>query len=365
MMRAPLYLWISLTFLAGPATAPAAVKKPVSAIEAMKRPLTKPAISGRALAAFEQFRKLVGVRMTLDLSSLTEAGVTESDKVAVKVDRATGEQLLDIILAKLAKRGKPLAWYIDQDTVHVTTQKRVLWRGRLPARRRRTGAPARFPRAAIRPKRAAVTQLVFDETPAEEAIEHLRRLSGLNVHVNWSSLELVGLDRDTPVTLKASGITLRRAMDLVVDELSPSGDKLQHVYWVVDGGVITIATGAALNRKMRTRVYNVADLLAVVPNFKAPEMGSAGQGQGDAAGQGSQRSLFSDDGDSNSDDEDQDRQALKQRARETLVGIIKDAIGQNMWQPVGKGSARLLGDKLVISQTLLGFKLLEEAARPR
>ena len=53
--------------------------------------------------------------------------------------------------------------------------------------------------------------------------------------------------------------------------------------------------------------------------------------------------------------------AQRQRTREALIGVIKDAIGQDMWQPLGKGSIRIVRNKLIISQTLLGFKLLDQA----
>ena len=42
---------------------------------------------------------------------------------------------------------------------------------------------------------------------------------------------------------------------------------------------------------------------------------------------------------------------------------IKDSIGQDMWAPDGKGTISLFGSKLVISQTLLGYKLMETAGR--
>jgi len=34
-----------------------------------------------------------------------------------------------------------------------------------------------------------------------------------------------------------------------------------------------------------------------------------------------------------------------------------------MWEPDGKGSIKVVGNKLVITQSLLGFKLMEKALR--
>jgi len=53
----------------------------------------------------------------------------------------------------------------------------------------------------------------------------------------------------------------------------------------------------------------------------------------------------------------------KKKQQEKVIESIKTAIGLDMWQPDGKGSIRVINSKLVISQTLLGFKLLENALR--
>ena len=45
--------------------------------------------------------------------------------------------------------------------------------------------------------------------PLENAIDFLRDLTGLNMHVNWRALELLNVTRQTPVTLRL-GATARR-----------------------------------------------------------------------------------------------------------------------------------------------------------
>jgi len=350
-------------FISTAVHSPAGAAEKAKAVEAMRRTLTKPSISGPVLKAFEQFRKLVGVELEVDIAALAAAGVKTTDTVAVRAARATGEQLLDLMLARLSGKRSPLAWYIDGNTVRVTTQMRVLYRDRLqyrplrrPSARRPTTRRAK-PRTRVRP----IREITFDETPLADAIAFLRDASGANIHVNWRSLELIGITRQSPVTLKVSRVTPARALSLVTDQLSISPDKLRRAYWVVDDGVVTVASGAALNTKLRTKVYNVADLLLVVPNFKANRL-SVDQQEGTGRNRSSDSGFFGDDDDD--DQADEDLPARRQRVRENLIEIIKDAIGQDMWQPMGKGSIRLLADKLVISQTRLGFKLLAEASRP-
>ena len=51
--------------------------------------------------------------------------------------------------------------------------------------------------------------------------------------------------------------------------------------------------------------------------------------------------------------------------KEGLIAIIKASIGEDMWQDQGKGSIRIFGNRLIISQTTLGFKLLDKSLRRR
>ena len=105
-------------------------------------------------------------------------------------------------------------------------------------------------------------------------------------------------------------------------------------------------------------MYDVADLLTIVPHFKGPRIsleqtGGAGESGGD---------IFEDAG-GDSREGGETRAEMRRTARQNLIGIIQEAIGEEMWQPQGTGSIRLLGGKLLISQTQLGFKLLEMAIR--
>ena len=76
---------------------------------------------------------------------------------------------------------------------------------------------------------------------------------------------------------------------------------------------------------------------------------------------GDRKGLF-DEETTREDREDRDSRAVQRKEiRDTLIKTIKEAIGEDMWTPTGKGSIKMIGNRLVISQTLLGFKLLEES----
>ena len=353
---AALGLWLATFSLS--AFAEDSPRPPLPPAEAMEKTFVEPELSGTLTEAFGGFGKLVGVRLNVDWPAMADAGLKASDRVAVKAARATGGQLLDLVLIRAAKKGKPLAWYVHEDSVRVTTQARVLYRRWLP---RALIAPEPASRPAL-PAPAATQEIVFDQTPLEDVIDFLRTSGQVNIYVNWRSMEAIGVTRQTPVNLRASGLALGRLLTLVTDQVSAAGDKLNRVWWVIDEGVVHVASGEALNTTLRTRVIEVSDLLLVAPNFKATRFATGRREAGDQTDGGSAGGLFETDSDSRNV-ADEDTAARRQQIREDIVAIIKDAIGEEMWQPIGKGSVRLLGDKLIISQTPLGYKLLEEAGR--
>lgn len=181
--------------------------------------------------------------------------------------------------------------------------------------------------------------------------------------VNWASLEQVGLGRDTPITLTARYLTVGRVLDLVMDQLSGTKNKFDRVYWVLEDGVITIATGAALNTRFEVRVYEMGDLTHVGTDVPEPRAYSIGdidvQARGDKSGGGA-KSIF----DNATDKMATATPTLAERQKLTddkIITVIKDSIGDDMWRPNGGGSIQMIQNKLVISQSPLGFHLLEKS----
>ena len=334
--------------------------EPRNADEAMKVKLTRPAVSSTFKDALAKVAKLAKVRIVTDWPSIEATGVKNDAKVTVKCPKATGGQLLDLVLAQVSAKGKPLAWCTVDKTVFVTTQTRVLRRNRLPFAARK--ATTQHRKIAGR-----IAKLTFDKIALEKVIKFFRGVSGANIHVNWKSLQVSGIERDTEIELDVANVTIARALDLVLDQISANKDKYESVYWVVDRGVVTIATGTALDTKLQVRTYDVADLLMVIPNFVGPRMDVGNANGSGNTGNNNTNQNWQWDNDSDSKDGKNKEETIaeqRKKVRENLIGIIQDAIGKDMWQPQGKGSIRIFQKRLVISQTKLGFKLMEEASKP-
>jgi len=356
-MRKPL---LGLMLCVGWIATAAVSAEPRNADEAMKVAIKRPAVSGTFKDALVKVGKLAKVRIVTDWPAIEATGVKRKTKVTVKCPKANGGQLLDLMLAQVSAKGKPLAWCTVDKTVVVTTQTRLLHRNRLAA------APSKAT-TQRRAKTPRFTKLDFDKIPLKDVIKFLRAASGLNIHVNWKALQVSGIQDDTEINLHVKNITIARALDLVLDQISANKDKYDSVYWVVDEGVVTIATGTALDTTLQVRTYDVADLLMVIPDFTGPRMdvGNANGTSTNGNNNSNQNWQWNDDSDNKNGNNGPSVAEQRKKLRENLIGIIQDAIGKDMWQPQGKGSIRIFRKRLVISQTKLGFKLMEKAVKPR
>jgi len=211
-----------------------------------------------------------------------------------------------------------------------------------------------------------VPEIKFNKLPFRDALGFFKTLTKANFHVNWRAMEQEGISPDTPVTLDLRGVSVGRAMDLMLTQVNADHDKLTSAYWVIHGGVVMISTGNALNKELITRVIDAGNLLLVQPDSAGPrmEMSSASDAASLTDSTGGSQDIWPDETERESRSGKNESYAeLKKKHAEKVIETIKSMIGAEMWGPEGKGSIRILNNKLVISQTLLGFKLLEKALR--
>ncbi len=105
--------------------------------------------------------------------------------------------------------------------------------------------------------------------PFGEAIDILRYSTNppLNIVVLWRNLsEKADIDKTTPIGMDGvSGIPLGKHLELLL--LSVSAGSSAKLGYVVDKGLIIIATTESLPKKVQTRVYDITDLVAEPANY--------------------------------------------------------------------------------------------------
>lgn len=184
-------------------------------------------------------------------------------------------------------------------------------------------------------------ELNFQGVTLNDALDFMRDVSGANISVNWKALEAGGMTRDAQVNLHLTGITLRKALDMLLTEAA-GGDT---VTYVVDQGVIEITTRELADHMMTTRVYPVEDLLMIIPDFNdAPQFsldasqnqGSQGGGAG-GAGQGLGQGGISNTllaGGGNATGNTEQVKTKAERAQE-LVDLIQAVVSPDVWKDAG------------------------------
>ncbi len=117
--------------------------------------------------------------------------------------------------------------------------------------------------------RTAVSPSSFTpEMSFSEAINILRNTTvpPLNIVVLWKNLEHhADIYRDTPIGIDGvSGVPLRTHLNLLL--MSLSANSTEKLGYVVNDGVIIISTESSLPKRLRTRVYDISDLVGAPAN---------------------------------------------------------------------------------------------------
>lgn len=128
-----------------------------------------------------------------------------------------------------------------------------------------------------------------------EAIDILRNSTRppLNIVVLWKDLESnADIYRDTPIGMDGvSKVPLRTHLKLLL--MSVSGGGVEKLRYVVEDGVIIIATQGSLPKKKVARIYDITDLVAAPANYRfMPGLGMPYGGMMPSGGMGYGRQRF-------------------------------------------------------------------------
>ena len=193
----------------------------------------------------------------------------------------------------------------------------------------------------------SLPEMKFTGVTFGEAIDFIRDVSGLNIHVNWKALADQNVMPDTPVNIRLRSVTMRKVLNLLLSEAA-GGDTLA---WYVDGGVIEITTKELSDKKVYTRIYPVDDLIMEVPDFaNAPDFSlqsTTQQGQGGGGGGGGGQGLFQN---SDSDRKASEMTRSKQERGEELVQLVKELIQPDVWVDAGgTATIRYFNGNLIVT----------------
>jgi type II secretory pathway component GspD/PulD (secretin) len=200
-------------------------------------------------------------------------------------------------------------------------------------------------RAVRQQLKTKAPEFIFDNQPFEEVVKFFHNVSGANFNVNWTALQNGNIDRTTPVNLRLNNVSVEKALQLVLSNLSTS-IKLSYV---IDGGVVTISSKDDLAKSPVIQVYDIRDLLFVVKDFPGGQI-SLGSGGGDGG------SATINNSSTNSGNTVNRAQMVTQ-----ITNTIIQTIDPNSWAPLGTtGSIQELNGTLIVTQTMENQEKLAE-----
>ncbi|HRX85014.1 MAG TPA: hypothetical protein P5572_08350 [Phycisphaerae bacterium] len=110
-------------------------------------------------------------------------------------------------------------------------------------------------------------EVEFTDAPLTDVLDWLRDRGPINVIVMWRTLEDVAVDRETPVSLELSDVTVKDVLSELCAQLSPEGD----MGFQAHGNTIRFAAQSYFDRILYTRTYELSDLSFYVPDFAFEE----------------------------------------------------------------------------------------------
>ncbi len=124
------------------------------------------------------------------------------------------------------------------------------------------------------------TSLEFPDNTLKEVVDFIQQLHNIPIRLDEQALTDAGLDAETRINLVISGISLRSALKLMLENVN--GTPLTYV---IEDEVMKITTEEKALEKYQTRVYPVGDLVIPIQPLQGGGGVGGGQQQGQQGGQ--------------------------------------------------------------------------------
>lgn len=223
-------------------------------------------------------------------------------------------------------------------------------------RAERAQQPQQSQRQSIRQRLNMPLQDVqIEAMSAREAFTWWSEQASIPLVIDWEALMLDGVDPDQPVSVRLQHVPADHLLRMLMQQAAPPEVRLvrEPTPWYV-----RVMTRRQANRELVVRIYDVNDLVMVIPNFDEPPTlgsgsGRAGRGGGQRGGRsggrggGGQRGgtgggLF---GDTARDEED-----TRQEHGEQLANMVRETVEPDIWAETagGESSVRYFDGRLIV-----------------
>lgn len=182
----------------------------------------------------------------------------------------------------------------------------------------------------------------FQNVALGDVFQSFRERTGLNLAIDWNAIQTLGVDKTTPVTMTAHGLTAGKTLALILDSAAPN----HALTYYVDHGIVHITTQAVADQDMITRVFPIEDLLVQHEDFtQIPFIDVANQTTATVGG-GSTQSPIQSAGQPNP----QEVQAQRQKTIDSIISAITSSVRPEIWkQNGGTASITYFNGNLIVT----------------
>lgn len=206
--------------------------------------------------------------------------------------------------------------------------------------------------AAMHPSRAVLLRLSrpltvdLQDQRVEDVFGYIRETTGVALEVHYLSDTLdSGLDPDWRVTMRINGVPALTVIERLIDKANRETDPISRFEWqFADPGQFEIGPLEQLARRPIVELYDIQDMLFVIPNFdEAPDFDLSSVLQSGQGGGG--QSPFS-----GNSDADVDIPPIEERAQ-SVIDLVTTLIEPDEWAVNGGDSAsvRYFQGSMVVS----------------
>jgi len=119
--------------------------------------------------------------------------------------------------------------------------------------------------------RATLGRLGLGTAPAQfadnrlgDVIEFVSTVADVAIDVDWRSLEEIGIDPETEVSMNLPPVSPKRLLDAIRDRVSDIGAEAE---WAVQDGIVVFASKDRLRKRTALHIYDIGDLVVEVPDY--------------------------------------------------------------------------------------------------
>ena len=112
------------------------------------------------------------------------------------------------------------------------------------------------------------TKIDFIEDPISDVMTYLEQYHGIQIELDVPALDALGIDSNSPITKQLSGVKLKSALNLILQDLG--------LTYVIEDEVLQITSPDEAETRLITKVYPVADLVLPIQSMGGGGMGMMG-----------------------------------------------------------------------------------------